>query len=159
LGSDLHAARRPDLAIDQLRKTIDLDPSYWLAHLTLGRAYEEKGQLSEALREHQTAKSLAQNNQTLGELGRVYALSGKRVEAQKVASTVEERWQRTHIGAYDVVIIYAALGDKHKAFAWLERAYEDRTFFLMYLKVDPEMDPLRSDPRFQDFQRRMNFPL
>jgi serine/threonine protein kinase/tetratricopeptide (TPR) repeat protein len=158
LGLDFYLARRQNEAIEQLRKTIDLDPNYWLAHFSLGCAYEQKDQLSEAIREHQRATSLAQNNQTLGELGRAYAVSGRRAEARKAAGRLEEQWKRTHLGAYDVLIIYAALGEKDKAFVWLERAYKDRTFFLIYLKVDPEMDPLRTDPRFQAFVRRMNFP-
>jgi tetratricopeptide (TPR) repeat protein len=157
-GWDLYFARRYDKAIEQVRKTIDLDPNYWFAHMLLGCVYEQKGRLSEAIQELEKARSLEENIQSVGELGRAYAVAGKRSDARKLANTLEEQWKRTHLGAYDVLIIYAALGEKDQAFAWLERAYEDRTFFLAPLKVNPEMDPLRSDPRFQDVLRRMNFP-
>jgi predicted Zn-dependent protease len=94
----------------------------------------------------------------LGELGRAYALSGKRADAQKVLLRLEGRWPHQHLGAYNVATIYAALGKKDQAFTWLNKAYDDRTVFLVGLKVDPEMDALRSDPRFKDLLRRMNFP-
>jgi Flp pilus assembly protein TadD len=109
LGIKFYLARRHDEAIEQLGKTVDLDPSHWLAHTWLGCAYERKGRPSEAVRERQRATSLEPNNQTLGELGRAYAVSGRRAEAEKVASTPEEQWKRTHQRAYDVLLIYGVV--------------------------------------------------
>jgi len=71
---------------------------------------------------------------------------------------MKERWKEVHLGAYDVVLIYAGLGEKDHAFEWLERAYEDGDMGMLSLRIDPPLDPLRSDPRFQDLVRRMNFP-
>jgi len=159
LGISLYAARRYDEAIEQLRKSIDLYPNYWLALSYLACALEQRGQLSEATKDLQQASVVMEDQPwALGELGRAYALSGKRADAQKVLLRLEGRWPHQHLGAYNVATIYAALGKKDQAFTWLNKAYDDRTVFLVGLKVDPEMDALRSDPRFKDLLRRMNFP-
>ena len=158
LGWMLYQARRYDEAVDQLRKTIDLDPNYFLAHVVLGGASAQKGQMPEAIRELEKATLLAECNQSLGELGHGYAVLGKRQEAQKVADRLIGEWNRSHVGAYDIALVYVGLGDKDQAVAWLEKAYEDRTFFMVILKVEPELDTLRSDPRFKDLLHRMNFP-
>jgi len=157
-GWMLYLARRYDPAVEQLRKTIDLDPNYFLAHLALGMAYAQKGQMAQAIAEIETAVSLGECNQSLGELGRAYALSGRRQEAQKIADRLIGEWKRTHVGAFDIAIVEVGLEDKDQAVAWLQKAYEDRDFFMVDLKDEPELDPLRPDPRFQDLLHRMNFP-
>ena len=158
LGWMLYLARRFDPAEEQLRKTIDLDPNYFQAHLVLGGVYSQKGQLPQSTAELEKAASLAPCNQVLGELGRAYAISGRREEAQKVADGLIAGWKTSHVGAYDISIIELGLGDKDQALIWLEKAYEDRTFFMINLKIEPELDPLRADLRFQDILRRMSFP-
>ena len=158
LGWMLYLVRRYDSAVEQLRKTLDLDPNFWATHLVLGASYAQKGQMSQAIPELEKAVSLGECNQSLGELGHAYALSGKRQEAQKIAERLIGEWKRTHVGAYDVAIVQVGLGDTDQAFAWLEKAYEDRDFFMLDLKDEPELDSLRSDPRFQDLQKRMNYP-
>jgi serine/threonine-protein kinase len=158
LGWMLYFAHRYDAAIEQLRRAIDLDPNYFPAYVVLGGSYLQKGQVTLAIRELEKGTSLGECNQSLGELGRGYALAGKPQEAQKIADRLIGEWKRTHVGAYSIAIIKVGLGDKDQAFAWLNKAYEDRAFFLVDLKVEPEVDPLRADPRFQDLLRRMNFP-
>jgi serine/threonine protein kinase/tetratricopeptide (TPR) repeat protein len=158
LGWMLYFGRRFDPAVEQLRRTIDLDPNYFLAHAVLGMSYAQKGQMPQAIPELEKAVALGECNLSLGELGRAYALSGRRQEAQKIADRLIGEWKRSHVGAFDIAIIQVGLGDKDQALAWLEKAYEDRTFFMVDLKVEPELDPLRSDPRFQNLLRRMNFP-
>ncbi len=156
LGWDLYLLRRYDQASEQFRKTIDLDPNYWMPHLFLGCAYEQKGQLAESLTEFRKARLLEGHIPwTLSELGRAYALSGQKGEARKALDQLEEQWKRDHVGAYNIATIYAALGENGQAFAWLDKAYADRSFLFTFLKVDPELDSLRSDPRFQDLVRRV----
>ncbi|HLW78273.1 MAG TPA: tetratricopeptide repeat protein, partial [Terriglobia bacterium] len=158
LGWMLYLGRRYDPAGEQLRRTVDLDPNYFLAHVVLGACYAQKGQMSEAIPEFEKGVSLGECNQSLGELGRAYALAGKRQEAQKIADRLIAEWKRTHVGAFEIAIVQVGLGDKDQALAWLEKAYEDRSFFMVDFKDEPELDPLRSDPRFKDLLRRMNFP-
>jgi serine/threonine protein kinase/TolB-like protein/Tfp pilus assembly protein PilF len=158
LGFILYYARRYDETVEQARKTIDLDPSYWPNVALLACALGQKGRLAEAREGFQKAVALEQNPWTVGQLARAYALSGNPGDARKGLSTLEEQWRRGHIGAYNIATVYAGLGEKDQAFAWLERAYEDRTYWMAGLKVDPQLDTLRSDPRFRDLLRRMNFP-
>ena len=85
-------------------------------------------------------------------------MSGKRGEALRILDELMELLQRRYVSPSSFAIVYIGLGDKDQAFAWLEKAYEDRSTFLTEFKVEPMFDSLRSDPRFQDLLRRMNFP-
>ena len=91
-------------------------------------------------------------------LGCAYAASGHRVEAHKVLQALRERATREYVDPYLVATIYLALGEKDQALAWLERAYAERSAFMSFLKVEPKLDSLRSDPRFTDLLRRIGFP-
>jgi TolB-like protein/DNA-binding winged helix-turn-helix (wHTH) protein/Tfp pilus assembly protein PilF len=159
LGYVLWVAHRDSQAIEQLRKTTDLDPNYWFAYEVLGLAYERQGQFPEAIAEVQKAVRLAGTiaEPTFG-LARVYAVSGNRAEAQKLLDTLKERSKETYVSAYLIAVICAKLGERDQALAWLERAYQARSQFMILLRVDPSFDSLCSDPRFQALLRRMNFP-
>jgi tetratricopeptide (TPR) repeat protein len=91
---------------------------------------------------------------TLAELGYAYALEGRKDEAQRVLDQLNERSKQKYVSAVSRAIIYAGLGEKDKAFEWLEKAYEERS--IGAVKVNPIYDPLHSDPRFADLLRRMN---
>jgi TolB-like protein len=159
LGWALYLAHRYGRMIEQMRKTTDLDPNYWLAHENLGLAYQPQGQFPEAIAELQKAVSLAGIiAEPTACLAQVYAVSGKRAEAQKLLDKLKERSRETYVPAYAIALIYTGLGERDQALASLERAYQERSWFMIYLKVDPQVDSLRSDPRFQDLVRRMNFP-
>jgi tetratricopeptide (TPR) repeat protein len=97
----------------------------------------------------------------LRRLGQVYALSGKRTEALRLSGKVEEQYKEHPEEAYQLWLFYAALGDNDRAFAWLEKAYQQRDFnvrYVRYCTVDPACKQLSSDPRYTDLVRRMNFP-
>jgi len=159
LGLNLINARRPDQAIKQLRKTLDLDPNDWWAHEGLGQAYVQKGNLTEAIAEMNKAR-LMENDITdpLALLGYAYAISGRKNEARKKIDELKERSKRQYVTPFFIAMVYAGLGEKDQAFAWLEKAYEDRSMLLVYLKADPEFDSLSSDPRYADLLRRVNLP-
>jgi serine/threonine-protein kinase len=160
LGSILVFTRQYDQAIEQLRSGIELDPTYWYAHDFLGRAYEQKGSLPEAIAEFQRAVELEKDNaENWSNLGHAYALSGKRAEAQKIIDQLKELSAHSYVAPYNLAAIYAGLGDKDQAFAWLDRAYADRSGFLaFYFRTDAHMDSLRSDPRFAELLRRVGLP-
>jgi hypothetical protein len=86
------------------------------------------------------------------------ARKGKRAEALEMIRKLQERAQKDKIGIYEVALVYAGLGEKDQAFEWLEKAYDAHDKGMLYSKIDPCLDPLHSDPRFQDMLRRMNFP-
>ena len=156
-GQSLYFAGRYDQAIEQLRNTIDLAPDLWPTYDTLGWAYEAKGQLPEAIGEFQKARQIAGTiAEPLSSLGRAYALQGEPAEARKVLVELSELSKDNWVSPYNFAVIYAALGDKDQATASLEKAFEARSWYVANLAVDPKVDNLRADPRFQDLLRRMN---
>jgi serine/threonine-protein kinase len=151
-------ARQYDQAIEQSRKTLELDPNFAPAHLYRGWSYEGKQMHREAIADLQEAVALSGNSAfTKAALGGVYAAAGQRGEALKVVEELTERSKRSYVSPYYLALIYASLGEKEEALAWLEEAYKKHDSVLLHLKVDPRIDPLRADPRFQDLLRRMNF--
>jgi serine/threonine protein kinase/TolB-like protein/Tfp pilus assembly protein PilF len=156
LAFHYHYAHQYDQALEQLRRLIAMEPNFQLGHLRLGLTYEQKGRFEEAIGEFQTAISLSRGGVGLPELGHVYAVSGKKSEALKV---LEKLKSQTPAPSYGIALVYAGLRESDQAFAWLERAYEERSSFsLMTLKVEPRLDSLRSEPRFQDLLRRVGLP-
>ena len=129
------------------------------AHLYLGMAYEREKQYAQAISEYQKARALEPDNlRARASLGCVYAAAGRRTEAVGIAANLIQFSKRRSVSAYSIACIYAELHDANEACVWLEKAYEDRADGLYNLKVNPRFDPVRSDPRFQDLLRRMNFP-
>jgi tetratricopeptide (TPR) repeat protein len=96
--------------------------------------------------------------QSVSHLARAYALAGKMAEALKVLSGLKELSKQAYVSAYDVATVYVALGQKDRALAELEHAYDEHSERLIWLAVDWRFDDLHSDPRFQNLLRRMNFP-
>jgi len=152
-------ARRYDEAIAQCRRTLELNPGFYPAHLFLAWAYEQEKRYAEAISEYQKAIAPGQSNPLLAaELARGYVAAGKRTEALTVISQMGELSKRRYVSSYVIAQIYTALGDTGRAFQWLEKAYQERDSQLAWLKAEPGFDSLRSDPRFQNLLRRMNFP-
>ncbi|MGA9994265.1 MAG: tetratricopeptide repeat protein [Pyrinomonadaceae bacterium] len=157
MGTNLFLLRRYDEAISQLQKTLELDSRYYQAQVTLGMAYTYKGDFSEAIAQLQQARLIDENPVLLGLLGYAYAMSESKVEAMKVLEQIKGRGKRTYLSPYSIALIYLGLGDKDKAFHWLEKTYEDENDWLLWLKVGPELDCLREEPRFIDLLRRIGF--
>jgi tetratricopeptide (TPR) repeat protein len=113
----------------------------------------------EAIAEHEKAVALLPEIPLyLGHLGNTYGLAGKKAPALKVIEQLKEQSRRKYVAPYDIALVYIGLGEKDQAFAWLEKAYQAHSNDMSNLKADPTFDPIRSDPRFQDLLRRMNFP-
>jgi eukaryotic-like serine/threonine-protein kinase len=159
LGSVFVFTHQWDKAIEQLRYAIDLDPNYWFDYCFLGRAYEQKGRLSEAVETFKRGLVLEGNTELWSGLGHAYAVSGNRADAQKTADHMKEMSTQRYVAPYNVAVIYAGLGEKDEAFNWLRRAYDDRSYTLVaYLNTDARLDNLRSDPRFGELRRRIALP-
>ncbi len=153
LGMAYYFGRQYDEALPQFRKAQQMAPSQ-LTHVVLGWVYREKGMHKEAVAE---LLQLPDGSQKWGHLGNAYARAGQRAEAQRLLQKSIEQ-SKHEVGANEVALVYAGLGEKDRAFEWLEKAYKVHEGDMSFLKVDPPLDPLRSDPRFQDLVRRMNFP-
>ncbi len=150
LGNTYSSARRYDEAIDQLRKTLEMDPGFYYAHWVLGLAFEAKGALDAAIEEYQKARALNDDPQVLALLGHAYASLGNKTEAVKILEQLKELSKQRYVSAYSLAIVYLGLGDKEEALRWLEKSYQDRAGYdIDTIKVDPFLDPLRGDPRFE----------
>ena len=158
LGDNYIYARQYDQAVEQLRKTIEMDQSFYYAHYELGLAYELKGLFQEAIAEYRRARQLNDDPLVLAYLARTYAQSGRTDEALKSLDQLKEISKHRYVTAYGFALIYVALSEKDEAFQWLEKAYTERSGWMTYLKVDPRLDPLRSDSRFVEFMRRVGLP-
>ena len=150
----LYLARQYDQAIEQSHKTIEMDPTFASAYQNLGRSYEQKRMYAEAVATFQELNKAVPGH-GLAFLARADALAGRTDEAQKILAQLKELSARRYVSPYQIAMIYAGLGDKEQALAWLERAYQQRVHNLVFLKVEPELDGLRSDPRFVDLMRRV----
>jgi len=156
LGNRLYYARQYAAAIDQCQKALTMDSGFVPAHVALGRAYQQKGMLPEAIAEFRKALDVSQGDTNeLAGLGEGYAVSHQETEARKILAELKDRSQQTYVQPMWIAVIHLGLGEKDQAFDWIEKAYEDRSAWLVYLKVDPLFDSLRSDPRFVDLLRRV----
>ncbi|HEV8131119.1 MAG TPA: protein kinase [Acidobacteriota bacterium] len=154
VGSMLFYSRRYDEAAEQSRKTVLMDDHFTGAHVLLGRAYEQKGSYTEAIAEFQKALDLSEGNSNeLAALGHAYAVSGKSSEARKILVELEERSKQTYVQPIWIAVIHLGLGEKQQALQWLQKGYDDRSGWLVYQKVDPIFDSVRSDPKFQEMLR------
>jgi TolB-like protein/Flp pilus assembly protein TadD len=153
-GWPLFFMRQYDEAIEHFSKAIELDANPWLAYISLGRAYLGKLMYREAIAEIQKAMSLNNIVWVSAILGHAYAVSGQRVEAQKVITRLKELSQKNNDSPFCIAIIYASLGEKDQALKWLEKAQEDRSVLLVWLKIEPALDGLRTDPRFIELLRQ-----
>jgi tetratricopeptide (TPR) repeat protein len=154
LGLRFYNARRYDQAIEQLQKTLEMDPNFFHARFHLGQVYVQKGMYAEAIAELNKAVELSKDH-ALAALGYAYATAGQRGEARRVLAELQELSKRRYVSTVDVAVIHAGLGEKDQAFAWLEKAYQERAGKLVFVGIEPKFDSLRSDPRFHDLLRRM----
>jgi len=157
-GEIYYVAHKYDRAIAYFRKALEMDPNFVVARVNLGLAYAEKREFSGAIAELQRALQLQDTPDVLCELGYVYALSGRRQEADTVLRDLKVISQQRYVFATNYALIYAGLGDKDDAFGWLEKGYRERGL-LVGLKVDPHWDNLRTDARFADLMKRVGLVL
>jgi DNA-binding winged helix-turn-helix (wHTH) protein/TolB-like protein/Flp pilus assembly protein TadD len=157
-GWTLSLAGKGDQAIEILKKAIEIDPSFPRTHFRLGRAYEQKKSFDLAISELEQAVSLSGGDSCYqGSLGHAYAISGKTDQARKVLQELEGRSEQQYVPAYAIALVYAGLGENDRAINWLQKAYEDRSTSMVFLKLDPELTSLHSDPRFEQLSQRINF--
>lgn len=156
LGYRYYYSRHYDQAIEQGRKILDFDPTFAAAHLLLGQAYLQKGLHAQAISELQSATTLSGDSPIyLAQVGAADAAGGRNAEARVVIDQLQKVARQSYVSSYGLAQIYAALGDKQHAMKSLESAYDEGAVWLQYLKVDPALNSLHSEPQFQDLARRM----
>jgi serine/threonine protein kinase/Tfp pilus assembly protein PilF len=160
LGWHYLYARQYDQALEQLNRVVEMDRNFAQTYTWLGLVYEQQKKYPEAIAAFQKAIVLfpGGSTQAKGQLGHAFAVSGKKNEALKMIAELADTARHTYVSPYQVAAIYAGLGDKDQAFAWLEKAYADRSEWLVNLSNDQRFDDLRSDLRFANLARRVGLP-
>jgi len=159
LGWRLYMARQYDAAIAQLKDTLDMDPSYELPHLIVGQAYEQKGDYVQAIPALRKAVDLSHGTPLMvSALAHAYGRSGNRVEAEKLLAQLKSKSTTQYVSPYYFAIVSVGLGKNDEALDLLEKAFGDRSNGLVFLQVEPELDDLRSNPRFVALEHRLGFP-
>jgi len=157
-GAIFHNRRQYEKGIEQEKKALLLDPGYFLIHYDMGRGHEQLSNYEEAVSEFQKALELSGGDlTTAASLAHVYAVSGKRDEAEKILGELKWKVNGNNL-SYQIADVYIALGQHDQAFLWLNRAYQDRSGWLTWIAIEPKLDPIRGDPRFGELLRRMNLP-
>jgi TolB-like protein/DNA-binding winged helix-turn-helix (wHTH) protein/Tfp pilus assembly protein PilF len=158
VGLASYFSRDYDHAIDRFQKTMELDANFPPPYTFLAAAYEQKGMFEEAIAAFQRAVTVTQGPpkaHAMAGLAHIYAISGRKTEARNILAELQTLSEHKYVPATDTALIYASLGQNDKAFARLNKAYEEHSFTLSNLKVEPRFDSLRSDPRFADLLRRI----
>jgi TolB-like protein/Tfp pilus assembly protein PilF len=146
--------------LEAAEKSVAKNPGNWESHYLLAVGYEGSGRPAQAVPEYQRAVDLSQrDSDTLAGLAYAYAAIGKRAEAEKILNELQRQSKVTYVSPYMIAVIYSGLGQKDKAFEFLEKAYQERSPDIVYfLRADLRLDTLRPDPRFLDLLRRVDFP-
>ena len=159
LGYAYYFARDYENAIDECRKALEMDKNSTFAYRNLGLAYLQQGKLEKAIEALSNAVKFSCGGLAFESyLGFAYAIAGKRIEALEVLTSLEDIDKERYVPAYNFAIIYAGLGDFDKSFEWFEQARKERSGFLPFLKVEPAVDGLRGDSRFQDLLNQIGLP-
>ncbi len=157
-GEFLIHAGQTDEALAKLQKTLEQDPNFWFAHMFSASAYIEKGMFTEAVAEARKAREHSGGStHPMSFLGYALAKSGKQEEARGLLDELLKISDERYVPPYHIALIYNGLDERDKTLAWLERGYEQRDPKMVFLKVEPKWNNLRSDPRFQDLLRRVGF--
>ncbi|MGD0507581.1 MAG: tetratricopeptide repeat protein, partial [Terriglobales bacterium] len=156
LGEAYYEAHRFSDSIGSYQAALSIDPHYGVAIIQIGRNYEQMGMYPQALQAYQSILAFAPHDPALlALLGHLYAVSGQKAAARGIISQLQQIGGERYVPSLYVAMIYIGLDDKNQAFAWLDKAYEERCEYLVYLPTDPMADPLRNDPRFPALLERL----
>jgi len=159
MGFSIYYSGDYDQAIKELQKTLKINPAFGLAHLWLGRAYQEKKMYDEAVDEYENTLNAIKNwPVALAAIGYVYGVSGKKAEAQRILDTLSSLSPTRFVTSYGVALIHAAMDEKDQTFLWLNKALEERSNWLVWLKTDPRWNIIRSDKRFAELVNKVGLP-
>ena len=151
-------AREYDEAIKDIQKTLELEPDFIIAHLNLGFTYTLQGKYEEAIQSFRKARKLSGDYPlSLAALSYSLAVAGKRGEASELLGKLDQISRQRYVPALYFGLVYMGLGDRDQAFHWIDKAFEERSGYLLYLNVDPKVDSLRSDPRFKQILKKIGF--
>lgn len=159
LARMFYFARDYDESLAHYRAALDMDPNFASAHLWLAHVYEQKGMFEQAISELEAGVRLSgESSFALARLGHGYAVASRHDEALAVLNQLTALASRNYVSPYDVAMIYVGVQHNDEAFTWLQKAVEQRSLWLGYLNVEPQLDPMRCDPRFRELLSRIGLP-
>ena len=159
MGFSLYYKGDYDSAIKKLRASLQMNPKFPLAHIWLGRSYQAKQMYSEAIAEYKAALEVTPDWPVgLAQIGNVYGVSGNKIEAQKILDTLSLLSSKKFVTSYGMALVYLGLGKNEQAFLWLNKAYDERSHWLVWLKGDPRWIPIRSDKKFSRLVNNVGLP-
>jgi tetratricopeptide (TPR) repeat protein len=157
VGYVLYFMGDDDQAVEQFRAALAMDADFPSAHYYLGLVYDRQARYDEAVAAFQKAIALSKGTPgDLNALGHAYAAAGRTAEARAVLDELVRLSRGRYVPPFFIGFSHLALGEADEGFEWLERAYRERDFYMIYLRVDPRLEPIRSDPRYGDLVRRMD---
>lgn len=158
ISANLFLMGRTGEAIEQVQKVLEIEPNYYPAYLSLGWFYTQEGQSGKAVSTLEQAAVLAKHHTALAYMGYAFAMFGRRKDAERILRELKEQKSKgEYISSYHIAVIHAGLGEKEQAFDWLEKLYEERSDWLAWLKISPELSCLRSEQRYECLLRRIGF--
>jgi adenylate cyclase len=156
VGHVYYLARQYDRAIEQYQRAVDLDPGFMATHLWFGRPFLEKGMYAEAISELETAVRLSgESTVALAMLGHGLASAGRKAEALQILDQLKRRGKDQYVPSYWIAVIYNGLRDGDQVIAWLRRAFDERSSWLVWSNVEPRFEWIRSDPDFTALMREI----
>jgi adenylate cyclase len=159
VGHVLYLSRQYDKAIEEYKRAVDLDPSFMATHVWFGRPYLEKGMFVEAIAELETAVRLSgESTLALAMLGHGLASAGREAEAEQILKKLKKRSKSQYVPSYWIAVIYNGLRDREQVAAWMWKAFEERSSWLVWSNVEPRFDWLKDDPEFIALIKKMMFP-
>lgn len=159
MGFSSYYSGEYDVAIKELQSALQMNSRFLLAHIWMGRAYQGKEMYPDAIAEYKKALEISMNwPVAFAVLGNVYGVSGNSDGARNILDTLAALSTKRFVSSYAVATVYLGLGEKDKAFVWLNKAYEERSNWLVWLKTDPRWAPLKDDKRFKELVNRIGLP-
>jgi tetratricopeptide (TPR) repeat protein len=158
VGAIFHWSQKPEHAIEHFQRVLELNPNFRLVYWFLADAYVEQGDFASAIATIENAPIALNDPVTLSAAAHAYGKAGERRKALEILSELERQSSQEYESVFHIAQIYLGLGDHEQALAWLEKACDERSVWLIWLGVDPKFDPLRSDPRFKELLRRVGLP-
>jgi tetratricopeptide (TPR) repeat protein len=151
-----YLARRHEDSVAECLKTLEMDPEFTPTFIWLGQAYLQLGRYPEAIQVFRREVELSpERSTTLAYLAAAHAMAGERSEARKQLADLHDRSDAAYVSSFDFALVHFALDEHEEGFRWLDRSMEERAPWLVWLRVDPMFDRVRSNPRFRDVLRGM----
>jgi TolB-like protein/Tfp pilus assembly protein PilF len=156
-GGTYYSAKQYDKAVEALQKTLELDPNYYIPRIWLALAYTQKGMFADAINEIQRTEEATLGKSTFVTLNRanIYAISGKKEEAEALIRKLVQMRGEVYVSPATIATVLWSLGKVAESFEWLDKAYQARDHWLIYIKTNPDFDTLRQDPRAQELMKKI----